>query len=724
MDWIADALNDALGVCSPPPSNDFHSSNSNGTDNKTVDDYLTPPNFDHLLSRSQDRRGNSHHVAESTTIPKKAHVFLGAAPSDVGVIRKLNGNTVRIHPTDMQLYLRGLLQSTVFPDDMGMESSPMTNNNKEISKQVSMMSANDEGNDDRPTNNDPNFSADDSKSGPPADSTSPAPSASIAIADGICKKIGGGIIRQKNDKAVEVYKGSTLVARFKTQTECARYLRATPEAVSYHCSRGGGACNGLQVRPIASAGIGGNDDDRFGLFEGSVSHRPQARPQLSPHVVSLLKAWLLSPSHINNPYPNTRDYEMLMEMTKLDKMQLKHWFNNARKRILKPLLKNKDLKSSGRIESIDISTIDLIAVDSKKKKRKSDADDLLSDDGTKAIASSKKAKAERDMAADLLRVAADSSAKSSQSSESRGTQKMNSNLSGLSQSQRLARQQQHDDADSQAASLLFQQGNGGVNINAMMGGRFDQLMGFNNGGGGNMLFNVAGNAGLNPMMGYGDIMGAAGFASVNRARGLHGMDSIMMDSSVNPLLRGYNQGMGDMYGRGGGLRGGPASFFCGGMGDINDNTLNRDIFPLSSEHVAEDSVKNDLSAVAAAFQSSDEAARSNAMFKQQVAAMAMTEASVAFKEMEDAFAQAKAMVAQSCTRWRSDEATEDDEGSSRLLFDANARATKCQSIAMFKLKVSQRASEEAAAAYSAYEALRVDGGGRLMSKGGSDLSER
>lgn len=712
MDWIATALNDALGVCSPPPSNDFNSSNSNGTENKTIDlDSLTPPNFDHLLARSQGRRGNnSHHVAESTSISKKAHGFLGAAPSDVGVIRNGSGNTVRIHPADIQIYLRGLLQSTIFSDDMSMEASPMTNNMKKISKQVSMMSANGEGNDDRQTNDDQICSADDSTPASPAALTLPASSAFTTIADGIGKKIGGGIIRQKNDKAVEVYKGSTLVARFRTQTECARYLRATPEAVSYHCSRGGGACNGLQVRPIPSVGSS-NDDDRFGLFEGSVTHRPQARPQLSPDVVSLLKAWLLSPSHIDNPYPNAREYEMLMEMTKLDKLQLKHWFNNARKRILKPLLKNKDLKSSGRIEGA--SSIDLSVVDAKKKKRKSGADDLLSLDCIDAIASSKKAKAETTMEADLLRVVANSSA---HLSESRGTQMINSSLSGLSQNPRLLRQH-HDDADSQAASLLFQQGNSSNNFNMMMGGRFDQFMGFNNGGG-NMLFNVTGGAGLNPIMGYGDIMGAGGFASVNRSRGLQGMDSMMMDSSVNPLLGGYSQGMGDMFGRGGGLRGGTASFFGGGMGAINDNT--RTSLPLSG-HIAEDSSKNDsLSAVAAASPPSDEAARSNAMFKQQVAAMAMNEASVAFKDMEDAFAQAKAMVAQSCKSRRSDEAAENDEDC-RLLFDANAHAKKCQSVAMFKLKVSQRASEEAAAAYSAYEALRVNAGGGRMSIGGSDL---
>ena len=33
-------------------------------------------------------------------------------------------------------------------------------------------------------------------------------------------------------------KQNTVIDQFKTQTECAKYLRATPEAISYHCSKG------------------------------------------------------------------------------------------------------------------------------------------------------------------------------------------------------------------------------------------------------------------------------------------------------------------------------------------------------------------------------------------------------------------------------------------------------------------------------------------------------
>merc|ERR1719473_1131922 len=46
----------------------------------------------------------------------------------------------------------------------------------------------------------------------------------------------------------------------------------------------------------------------------------------------------------------------------------------------------------------------------------------------------------------------------------------------------------------------------------------------------------------------------------------------------------------------------------------------------------------------------DEDSRTNAVFKQQVATMAMNEASTAFKDMEDAFARAKDLMAMSRSR--------------------------------------------------------------------------
>ena len=92
----------------------------------------------------------------------------------------------------------------------------------------------------------------------------------------------------------------------------------------------------------------------------------------------------------------------------------------------------------------------------------------------------------------------------------------------------------------------------------------------------------------------------------------------------------------------------------------------------------------------------------------------MNEASAAFKEMEDAVARAKDIFSRGRKRRRSDVDGTADDDEDQLLLEANAHAKKCQSVAMFKLKVSQRASEEAATAYNAYERLQGgDGGGGL-----------
>jgi len=213
----------------------MNSPNSNGSD------YLNPPNFDHLLSRgqrcqqqqesvhrSQRRRGSARLVAESTLTNYKPRGFSASFADDrvIGIGNKV----VRIHPTEMQIYLRSVVQSLSPPDDMAMMKNT-------ISKQVSNMTADGDNKGDLPSDSCDDLlrSAAVSSPSPHAASASPPPQ-SAATVDPSSKKIN----RQKNDKAVEVYKETSLIARFRTQTECARYLRATPEAVSYHCSKGGG----------------------------------------------------------------------------------------------------------------------------------------------------------------------------------------------------------------------------------------------------------------------------------------------------------------------------------------------------------------------------------------------------------------------------------------------------------------------------------------------------
>mmetsp|Transcript_24670 Transcript_24670/g.37402 ORF Transcript_24670/g.37402 Transcript_24670/m.37402 type:complete len:164 (+) Transcript_24670:1-492(+) len=78
------------------------------------------------------------------------------------------------------------------------------------------------------------------------------------------------------------------------------------------------------------------------------------------------------------------------------------------------------------------------------------------------------------------------------------------------------------------------------------------------------------------------------------------------------------------------------------------------------------------------------------VFKQQVASMAMKEATIAFKNMEDAYAMAKEIMSILSASGSITNIEEDPR-----VIEATAHAKKLHSVAMFKLKVSKRASEEA-----------------------------
>ena len=567
--------------------------------------------------------------------------------------------------------------------------------------------------------------------------------------------------RQKNDKPVEVCHGldKKVIARFKTQTECACYLRATPEAVSYHCSRGGGVCNGLFVRPVvavtsttsttsSSATVGegsaaGDNNMYFGLFDGSSTHRPPARPQISTEVVSILKAWLLSPGHIDNPYPTGLEFDALMETTKLDKMQLKHWFNNARKRIWKPLV-----KSEGRL----MPKFGKIGKRSRSAVSGEDANNIIDGVPDAAPASSSHAAAATDITkrggrkrtstSNKRRKTNDSTTMMAEGGGGGGTSAIVNNMCHSIGGQDYFHRRESDDSRVSTGSS----NSNNNNLNMLMMDRYSRLLGNmgmfsqgNNGGGGPP-----------PMMGGHSMMNSSG-ATMNRSM-------MMMDPSAGATTFHHNSGLnsnksyfgmrassnsnnsgggggGSFMSRDGGgllsssfqgcmeVNDGGSSHHHGGMRNetgqelpynatttsTTGNTMNY-CQPLiqpnntTSTNTTQGQgfpIKKRKNSVHSA--SLIESVRSNAVFKQQVASMAMNEASTSFKEMEDAFARSKDIAA----RVR-DENNNIPEADDVRVMEANAHAKACQNTAMFKLKVSQRASEEAASAYDCYLRLVED----------------
>mmetsp|Transcript_4322 Transcript_4322/g.7491 ORF Transcript_4322/g.7491 Transcript_4322/m.7491 type:complete len:535 (-) Transcript_4322:122-1726(-) len=415
-------------------------------------------------------------------------------------------------------------------------------------------------------------------------------SSNVAMAAAMNKKN-----RQKNDKAVEVLnKNSVVIARFRTQTECAKYLQATPEAVSYHCSKkGGGICNGLVIRPCDNS-----DDIEFGLFDGAEEVRPKRRPQLKPETVDILKRWILSPDHKNNPYPTVKETATLMRKTGLDKTQLKHWFNNARKRILKPMLK-KEKAASLQAEPPAPSPV-------VQEKRKAAPE-------RKMKRPAKKTRVESDV----------------ENSDSSGT-------AGPSEAQ-----------VSQFGIMFGSERAGAGTLNAMH--QEDSMA-----------------------------MGMTGTLNA-----LHQEDSMAMGmtGNINPMSLGFNQA-------------GPSAAAATAMMGMSGIPFDNSSDFLRNQSYQGISFGNNSFPPQQHQHQHQQIQPSPVVFKQQVASMAMKEATIAFKNMEDAYAMAKEIMSILSASGSITNIEEDPR-----VIDATAHAKKLHSVAMFKLKVSKRASEEAEKAF-------------------------
>lgn len=714
MDWITTALNE-------PAARSTDSSSKEG------DDFNKPPNFDQFLNRQQqpgqgqqgqpDQTSNLTNVGFSGNDGKAGSNFISASTAGSSF-----GN-VRIHQTQMQRYLQGLMNSQNNQSSMPM---PMNNNDSKVEMlhHLKNLGGGDPNMINKPSllkgNNSSTTSNNNNNSNPGVGGGLSLMAAPPEKSDKVSSS------RQKNDKAVEVHHDHAVIARFRTQTECARYLRATPEAVSYHCSKGGGVCNGLVIKPVDATEVArllaterfrpGEPNDpsqttSFGLFEGAVQHRPKERPQLKPETVAILKNWLLSPDHMDNPYPNQRESEMLMEKTGLDKTQLKHWFNNARKRILKPLLKNGGKKPPSpprKREQIRKRGNSNDSLGGRKKRR--------GDGGASPMV----AAASRFDPSVFGTVDPDDANKISNASYEEHRRRQQQLL--MEERQRV-RPRQFDDPFMDGGGGNYGDGGNNMMSNMMSMNQYDRLMGFNNGGMNN---------GMGNMMGYGG----------------------MMDNSFNDSFDG---GRGGFQGRGnmGGIGGGGGGAFGAGMesdctgpydrfGDLPGRTgrggFQQDRFSQDSHQDGYGGGGDGGSPYCQPLQGppgggpgdpsgpsnaaiADDSARSNAVFKQQVATMAMNEASAAFKDMEDAFAHAKGMLAAARAKraGRPGVGTAEDDP---MVAEANARAKKCQSVAMFKLKVSQRASEEAANAYDGYQRMVEEMGGGGGGDGGGGGADR
>jgi hypothetical protein len=79
---------------------------------------------------------------------------------------------------------------------------------------------------------------------------------------------------------------------------------------------------------------------------GGGANRSGKKTALSQHAVQYLKNWMLSPDHIEHPYPTEEEKAKIMKETAIDIKQLTNWFVNNRKRYWKPKVEEYQRRSS------------------------------------------------------------------------------------------------------------------------------------------------------------------------------------------------------------------------------------------------------------------------------------------------------------------------------------------------------------------------------------------
>ena len=85
------------------------------------------------------------------------------------------------------------------------------------------------------------------------------------------------------------------------------------------------------------------------MVSQKVAPEKKERKNFSKDTVDELKKWFAE--HLDHPYPDEEDKEVLARKTKLNVSQVSYWFVNARKRIWQPLLHEKHAGNSCRAPS-------------------------------------------------------------------------------------------------------------------------------------------------------------------------------------------------------------------------------------------------------------------------------------------------------------------------------------------------------------------------------------
>ena len=91
-----------------------------------------------------------------------------------------------------------------------------------------------------------------------------------------------------------------------------------------------------------------NDIQIRSRAENAKSQSRRRSNSLPAHAVDYLKAWIMSPEHINHPYPTEKEKSKILADTGIDLKRLNNWFVNNRIRYWKPRI--EALQKQQRVE--------------------------------------------------------------------------------------------------------------------------------------------------------------------------------------------------------------------------------------------------------------------------------------------------------------------------------------------------------------------------------------
>lgn len=141
----------------------------------------------------------------------------------------------------------------------------------------------------------------------------------------------------------------------------------SPSATKRSYSRGNSQGSSASATAPSASHINGNGTSTGGSSSSSHaasataatkrSHVAQSKKKtaLSSFAVEYLKNWMMSPDHIEHPYPTEDEKAKIMKETGIELKQLTNWFVNNRKRYWKP--KVEELRRQSSISNVTLQEI-------------------------------------------------------------------------------------------------------------------------------------------------------------------------------------------------------------------------------------------------------------------------------------------------------------------------------------------------------------------------------